>query len=464
MVFLCVTYLIRTINNIMSESTKNKQGIAILIMAVLCLFAIDSVGQVKNYNVWLLSSGDIMDFNSGQVVVTEASGSISNRNWLSLSDDEGRLVLYGFCDIYDGEGNKICNIPAYYGGFGIRNPVASDSYYLFVSGVVRDEPSVSNFKMRHIFHVYKEDTSDSFFCDKIGDFNCDGSMVGGANDEEVFFITADWCDDNISVYVVCNNKVKCVQTVLNSCCQTIDENYGLRFNADLSRLYIKSHSDGLFIFDFDLDSKTLGNETFVAMDQLKAFDFSENGEYIYFLQGLRGEYTVSRCRESDLLNYSNIETIATLTGKWGNHSGNWEDLQLAPDGNIYIGIYRWDKLSYISETDGECVFHEDEIKLSNPFGGRFPKMPRYQSSFKISKCSPTVAPEYRGYPYTSISWDFGDGTPVVNDERPVHHYEKSGKYTVTMTAVFKNGIEKVVKKEIDVIGSKPLKIIMEDGF
>ncbi len=461
MVCLCVMCLNLPFGNTMLRCTKSQQRIAIWIMAVLCLFPIDSDGQVKNYNVWLLSSGDVIDFNSGQAVVTEASGSISIRNWLSLSDDEGRLVLYGFSDIYDGEGNKICNIPAYFGGFGIRNPVASDSYYLFVSGAVRDEPNVSYFNMRHIFHVYKDDASDIFFCDKIGEFNCDGSMVGGANEEEVFFITADRCDDNISVYVVNNNKVKCVQSVLNSCCQKIDENYGLRFNADLSRLYIKSHSDGLYIFDFDLDSKTIANETFVAMDQLKAFDFSENGDYIYFLQGLRGEYTVTRCRETDLPNLTNIETVATLTGKWGNHSGNWEDLQLAPDGNIYIGIYRWDKLSYITETDGECVFHEDAIKLSNPFGGRFPKMPRYQSSFKIVNCRHTVEPEYRGYPYTSISWDFGDGTPTDCADRPVHNYEKPGSYTVTMTATFKNGIVKEVKKNVDVTDIKKPKIVKE---
>ena len=67
-------------------------------MAVLCLFTMDSVGQVKNYNVWLLSSGDLIDFNSGQAVITEFGRSIY-RNWLSLSDDEGRLVLYGNDDI-----------------------------------------------------------------------------------------------------------------------------------------------------------------------------------------------------------------------------------------------------------------------------------------------------------------------------------------------------------------------------
>ena len=419
MVCLCVTCSILSIEgNTMYRCAKELQGIAIIVMAVLCLFTIDCVGQTNNYNVWLLSSGDIIDFNTGRAVITEAGRSISNRNWLSLSDDEGRLVLYGFCDIYDGTGNKVCDIPAYYGGFGIRDPVASDSYYLFVSGIVRDAPNVSYFKMRHIFHIYKDIVSDKYICDIIRALNCVGSMVGCADEEEVLFITADWCNNNISVYVVDNDKAKCVHTVSTSNCRTTDENYGLRFNADLSRLYIKSQSDGLYIYDFDIKTKTIGNETFVAMDQLKAFDFSENGDYIYFLQGMRGEYTISRCLESDLPNLTNIETVATLSGKWGNHSGNWEDLQLAPDGNIYIGIFRWDKLSYITETDGECVFHEDEIKLSNPFGGRFPKMPRYQSSFKIAKCSPTVAPEYRGYPYTSLSWDFGDGTPIVSDDTP----------------------------------------------
>ncbi len=40
--------------------------------------------------------------------------------------------------------------------------------------------------------------------------------------------------------------------------------------------------------------------------------------------------------------------------------------------------------------------------------------------------------EESGGPY-SFSWDFGDGSPKVTDQNPVHTYEKVGEYTATLT-------------------------------
>lgn len=287
-----------------------------------------------------------------------------------------------------------------------------------------------------------------------------GGLVGIVDGMSVVFVVHDALTGILSVLVVYDGNVEYVNT-FNARGRLSGTMFSvIRFNPELTRLYAKT-DNGLSVYDFDLEARTLGDCFFVDIDKLKAFDFSENGDYIYFLQGTRGNYTISRCRESDFLFSANIETVATLNDKWGNYSADVADIQLAPDGYIYIGIYRWDKLSYITETDGECMFHEDAIELSNPFGGRFPKMPRYQSSFKIEKCSPTVAPEYRGYPYESLSWDFGDGTPIDNNARPVHHYEKPGRYTVTMTATFKNGTVKEVKKNVSVMENKKPGIVKE---
>jgi len=38
-----------------------------------------------------------------------------------------------------------------------------------------------------------------------------------------------------------------------------------------------------------------------------------------------------------------------------------------------------------------------------------------------------------GNPYTTISWDFGDGTPVSNNANPTHIYAASGTYNVCVT-------------------------------
>ncbi len=434
----------------------------LIVVAVLCLLSDSTIAQVKNYNVWLLNSGDLIDFNSGEAVVGKAVDDKLNLNYgiLSLSDDEGNVALFGSATIKDDDGNTVWNPKGLvYGYFGVRDPSLPDSYYIMCS---MNDGLHDCGRFFCLNRIYK-DNSGRFVTTEITRQCGQGGLAGFVDGMYVVFVASDVSSGILSVFVVHDGNIDCVNTIDAMERLSSTKFSCMRFNADFTRLYAKT-DNGLCVYDFDFEARTLGECHLVDFDKLKAFDFSENGEYIYFLQGTRGNYTISRCLEADILSSTNIEIVATLINKWGNYSTDVADLQLAPDGNIYIGIYRWDKLSYITETDGECVFHEDEIELSNPFGGRFPKMPRYQSSFKISKCSPDVAPEYRGYPYDGISWDFGDGTPVVKDGHPVHHYGQPGKYTVTMTVVFKNGIEKEVKKNVYVMKSTSPRIIIEEDF
>ena len=41
--------------------------------------------------------------------------------------------------------------------------------------------------------------------------------------------------------------------------------------------------------------------------------------------------------------------------------------------------------------------------------------------------------------YSSFSWDFGDGSPVVNTLNPVHTYDEVGSFRVTLTVVYESG-------------------------
>jgi len=51
----------------------------------------------------------------------------------------------------------------------------------------------------------------------------------------------------------------------------------------------------------------------------------------------------------------------------------------------------------------------------------------------------------------NVSWDFGDGTPVSNEENPRHKFVKEGEYQVKYTAKYENGKEKMICKKIRVI-------------
>jgi gliding motility-associated-like protein len=41
--------------------------------------------------------------------------------------------------------------------------------------------------------------------------------------------------------------------------------------------------------------------------------------------------------------------------------------------------------------------------------------------------------------YSSFSWDFGDGSPVVNTLNPIHTYDEVGSFRVTLTVVYESG-------------------------
>jgi hypothetical protein len=54
-------------------------------------------------------------------------------------------------------------------------------------------------------------------------------------------------------------------------------------------------------------------------------------------------------------------------------------------------------------------------------------------------------------PYTSITWDFGDGSPFLNNDiNPIHIYQAPGIYTLTVTIVSTDGCIKILTATITV--------------
>jgi PKD repeat protein len=56
-----------------------------------------------------------------------------------------------------------------------------------------------------------------------------------------------------------------------------------------------------------------------------------------------------------------------------------------------------------------------------------------QPTFSYTNSGNAYNFNYTGSTYTTISWDFGDGTAVSNDANPTHTYAASGSYTVCVT-------------------------------
>jgi PKD repeat protein len=49
----------------------------------------------------------------------------------------------------------------------------------------------------------------------------------------------------------------------------------------------------------------------------------------------------------------------------------------------------------------------------------------------------------------SSTWDFGDGSPAVQETNPTHVFEKSGNYTVKISAIYADGT--IRNAEIDFV-------------
>jgi gliding motility-associated-like protein len=52
--------------------------------------------------------------------------------------------------------------------------------------------------------------------------------------------------------------------------------------------------------------------------------------------------------------------------------------------------------------------------------------------------------------YTSLAWDFGDGSPIVKEETPIHTYDDVGIYTVKLTVDYDTGCSYTVEREVPI--------------
>lgn len=67
-----------------------------------------------------------------------------------------------------------------------------------------------------------------------------------------------------------------------------------------------------------------------------------------------------------------------------------------------------------------------------------------QPAFSYTNSGNTCNFNYTGSPaYTTISWDFGDGTPASNNANPSHTYGTSGSYAVCVTVTNNCGRDSV---------------------
>jgi gliding motility-associated-like protein len=52
--------------------------------------------------------------------------------------------------------------------------------------------------------------------------------------------------------------------------------------------------------------------------------------------------------------------------------------------------------------------------------------------------------------YKKITWDFGDGSPIVKEENPIHTFDSVGTYTVKITVEYDTGCSYTFDREVNI--------------
>lgn len=82
----------------------------------------------------------------------------------------------------------------------------------------------------------------------------------------------------------------------------------------------------------------------------------------------------------------------------------------------------------------------------------------------LSILDPIIAPEVYVQYYSEIIWNFGDGTPFVNnDTNPIHIYEYPGIYTLSVTIISVDGCIKTLTREIIIYQTTNIDIILKNN-
>jgi PKD repeat protein len=200
------------------------------------------------------------------------------------------------------------------------------------------------------------------------------------------------------------------------------------------------------LYDFDSRTGEVKNERLVpditGYNNIQSGTaFSPNGEYFYLMRSTNlstngPPYWLFQYRVSDL-QYNIIST----TGFYFAYP-----FQPGPDNQLYI-VNGYNYLARVSNPDkwGEVLFNGEFIYLKEPSPTIFvgtslpafidaqkPRPTHPDFSFRAVNCS-TIRFTSICFDSYTMSWNFGDGSPVQTGSIVTHSYAQPGEYNVTLT-------------------------------
>lgn len=212
-----------------------------------------------------------------------------------------------------------------------------------------------------------------------------------------------------------------------------------------------------YLYSFNKTTGTLSNPALLAQDiWAYGVEFSPQEKKLYV------SYEDTTTGDGKVTQYDLLSADIPSSGIIVATGTSSTTLQLGPNGKIYKAVNGGTTLNVINdpEEDGAaCNFQTGAVSL--PAGSRciFGLPPFITSLFSANiitgltcQGQPTPFSLHVSSPYDAVSWNFGDGSPAVADDAPLHTYSAIGTYTVTATITHDGDTEAVTR---DVIITAP---------
>ncbi len=446
------------------------------ITTLLFLYLISSVYAQKQENIWYFGGMAGVSFNTDPPTAL-IDGAINTSEGVAvISDAQGNLLFYtdGLV-VYNRNHTLMLN-----GGFLRGSSTTTQSATII--------PLPNNSNIYYIFSLAPHGERRGLQ-QAIVDMRGDGGLgeittkyiqleeystekitsVYHENGIDIWVLTHGFEYDTFNIYSITSNGIatpirqKIGSDHSNSNSRASAIGY-MKFSPNGNRLAVAVWpSNFIEIFDFNRSTGVLSNP--IRINTIRGsmpyepygLEFSPNGQLLYVTE------TNARQNLGNIVQYnlevSDIENTAILIKTFGiigldiNKPGA---LQLASDRKIYFTLFDYDHLSVITNPnalgtsiniDTNAIYLEGNVAY---FG--LPGFIRgFTATINITNICINDFIQFEitsSLSVTNAVWDFGDGTPTVNELTPKHTYLHPGNYEVKVDLIFSNGANQTLTQTI----------------
>ena len=454
----------------------------VFLCLLISLFFIKNISaQKKEANYWFFNNGPGLNFSTTPPT-TLSVGQFLGASSACISDQNGNLLFYtSGTTVYNKNHQVMANGSGLFGSqtvnqtaLIIKQPLSNTLYYIFTLGYSNGQ--------------YNYSIVDMSLAAGMGSVTVKNSPLwypGNSGTSNVLNGTRH-CN-GLDYWVVCHelgttvfhsyllsatgiNTVAVASMAGNSlCCQQGT----MKLSPNGKKIALITHpqttNGEITINDFDNSNGTVSSNSLVLNGLAQyptGIEFSPNGRYLYGSSGLGAPATSTinttirqwdLCAGNEQAVNSSMQILSSPVGTINSGNTSFGQMQIAPDGKIYIGRGSQQSLSQINDPDSSgmaCNFVNQGILIYPLIGGSVPNfitsslrtspmtLPAHtvncqDVSFNATQSTQKVCAA-SGYTILNSHWDFGEplsaASNTSNALNATHHYSTVGTYTASFIA------------------------------